>query len=121
MPSLMRFGGQSLRGIFAISCENRHGLHRRTWINLSSGVDKKASGVIQKRLMMLTLSHILREVRLRLHFDTSSCILPVEVKENKMPTAQRIELPQGTLDLLILQTLLLEPQHGWAISERVQQ
>ncbi len=34
---------------------------------------------------------------------------------------QRIELPQGTLDLLILQTLVLEPQHGWAISERVQQ
>jgi PadR family transcriptional regulator len=33
----------------------------------------------------------------------------------------RIELPQGTLDLLILKTLALEPQHGWAISERVQQ
>lgn len=25
------------------------------------------------------------------------------------------------MDLLILQTLVLEPQHGWAISERVQQ
>jgi len=35
--------------------------------------------------------------------------------------AQRIDLPQGTLDLLILRTLALEPQHGWAISERVQQ
>jgi PadR family transcriptional regulator PadR len=33
----------------------------------------------------------------------------------------RIELPQGTLDLLILKTVSLEPQHGWAISERVQQ
>ena len=33
----------------------------------------------------------------------------------------RIELPQGTLDLLILRTVALEPQHGWAISERVQQ
>jgi len=33
----------------------------------------------------------------------------------------RVELPQGTLDLLILKTLSLEPQHGWAISERVQQ
>lgn len=33
----------------------------------------------------------------------------------------RIELPQGTLDLLILRTLLPGPQHGWAISERVQQ
>ncbi|HMD47538.1 MAG TPA: PadR family transcriptional regulator [Bryobacteraceae bacterium] len=38
-----------------------------------------------------------------------------------MPTVRRVELPQGTLDLLILQTLALEPQHGWAISERVQQ
>ena len=34
---------------------------------------------------------------------------------------ERIELPQGTLDLLILRTLLTGPQHGWAISERVQQ
>jgi PadR family transcriptional regulator PadR len=33
----------------------------------------------------------------------------------------RIELPQGTLDLLILRTLALEPQHGWGVSERVQQ
>ena len=38
-----------------------------------------------------------------------------------MPTARRVDLPQGTLDLLVLQTLALEPQHGWAISERVQQ
>ncbi len=35
--------------------------------------------------------------------------------------SDRIALPQGTLDLLILRTLALEPQHGWAISERVQQ
>ncbi len=33
----------------------------------------------------------------------------------------RIELPQGTLDLLILKTVALGPQHGWAISERIQQ
>jgi PadR family transcriptional regulator, regulatory protein PadR len=33
----------------------------------------------------------------------------------------RLDLPQGTLDLLILRTLSLGPQHGWAISERVQQ
>ncbi len=32
-----------------------------------------------------------------------------------------IELPQGTLDLLILRTLALGAQHGWAIAERVQQ
>src|SRR4029453_3704904 len=33
----------------------------------------------------------------------------------------RIGLPQGTLDLLILKTIALGPQHGWAISERIQQ
>lgn len=33
----------------------------------------------------------------------------------------RLELPQGTLDLLVLKTLALEPLHGWAISERLQQ
>src|SRR5580765_8938604 len=33
----------------------------------------------------------------------------------------RIDLPQGTLDLLILRTLSIEAQHGWGISERVQQ
>ena len=35
--------------------------------------------------------------------------------------SKRLELPQGTLDLLILKTLALEPQHGWAVSERIQQ
>ena len=44
----------------------------------------------------------------------------VEVKGEHV-TTRRIELPQGTLDLLILRTLALEPLHGWAISERVQQ
>jgi transcriptional regulator len=32
-----------------------------------------------------------------------------------------IDLPQGTLDLLILRTLSPGPQHGWAISERIRQ
>ena len=35
--------------------------------------------------------------------------------------ARPIDLPQGTLDLLILRTLSLEPMHGWAVSERIQQ
>ena len=33
----------------------------------------------------------------------------------------RLDLPQGTLDLLILKAISLQPQHGWAISERIQQ
>lgn len=36
-------------------------------------------------------------------------------------TDGRLELPQGTLDLLILKALALEPLHGWAVSERLQQ
>lgn len=36
-------------------------------------------------------------------------------------TDERLELPQGTLDLLILKALALESLHGWAISERLQQ
>jgi transcriptional regulator len=31
------------------------------------------------------------------------------------------DLLQGTLDLLILKTLALEPQHGWGIAQRIQQ
>jgi PadR family transcriptional regulator, regulatory protein PadR len=36
-------------------------------------------------------------------------------------TDVRLDLPQGTLDLLILKSLSLEPMHGWAISERIHQ
>ena len=31
------------------------------------------------------------------------------------------DLIQGTLDLLILKTVSLEPRHGWAIAKRIQQ
>jgi PadR family transcriptional regulator, regulatory protein PadR len=33
--------------------------------------------------------------------------------------APRLDLPQGTLDLLILKTIATEPQHGWAIAQRI--
>jgi PadR family transcriptional regulator PadR len=35
--------------------------------------------------------------------------------------ADRAELLQGTLDLLILKTLVREPLHGWGISRRVRE
>jgi transcriptional regulator len=35
--------------------------------------------------------------------------------------SERLDLPQGTLDLLILKALSLGPMHGWAISERLHQ
>jgi transcriptional regulator len=41
--------------------------------------------------------------------------------KGKQMSEQTVDLPQGTLDLLILRTLALEPQHGWAISERIHQ
>src|ERR1700730_10870028 len=41
--------------------------------------------------------------------------------EEREMTGERLALPQGTLDLLILKTLALGPRHGWAISERLQQ
>ena len=31
-----------------------------------------------------------------------------------------VEILQGTLDLLILKTLALEPMHGWGIAQRIQ-
>ena len=31
------------------------------------------------------------------------------------------DLVQGTLDLLVLKIIALEPQHGWAISQRLKQ
>ena len=33
----------------------------------------------------------------------------------------RLDLLQGTLDLLILRTVAIAPMHGWAISQRIQQ
>jgi PadR family transcriptional regulator len=38
-----------------------------------------------------------------------------------MPESHPLDMPQGTLDLLILKTVALEPQHGWAIAQRIQQ
>ncbi|HEV3198793.1 MAG TPA: PadR family transcriptional regulator [Bryobacteraceae bacterium] len=38
-----------------------------------------------------------------------------------MKQSSRLDLLQGTLDLLILRALQTEPMHGWAISERIQQ
>ena|SRR5687767_10551267 len=34
---------------------------------------------------------------------------------------ERADFLQGTLDLLILRSLLLKPRHGWGISKRIRQ
>ncbi|HVN82932.1 MAG TPA: PadR family transcriptional regulator [Terriglobia bacterium] len=36
-------------------------------------------------------------------------------------TTANVDILQGTLDLLILKTLALEPMHGYGISQRIQQ
>lgn len=38
-----------------------------------------------------------------------------------MPNSTRSDLPQGTLDLLILKVVALGPLHGYAITQRLQQ
>ena len=38
-----------------------------------------------------------------------------------MPPASQSDVLRGTLDLLILKTLALEPMHGWGLSQRIQQ
>src|ERR1700751_6027430 len=37
------------------------------------------------------------------------------------PDSSKLDLLQGTLDLLILRALRSGPMHGWAVSERIQQ
>src|SRR5688572_26512163 len=38
-----------------------------------------------------------------------------------MTSSRRLDLLQGTLDLLILRTIQSGPKHGWDIAERIEQ
>ena len=38
-----------------------------------------------------------------------------------MPRPSSEDVLQGTLDLLVLRTLALQPMHGWGITQRIQQ
>ena len=38
-----------------------------------------------------------------------------------MPRSSSEDVLQGTLDLLVLRTLALQPMHGWGITQRIQQ
>jgi PadR family transcriptional regulator PadR len=42
-------------------------------------------------------------------------------KVEALMTSSRFPIPQGTLDMLVLQILSLEPAHGYAIARRLQQ
>jgi transcriptional regulator len=60
-----------------------------------------------------------RTIGFPLTFDNSSFYSSVERQGERMP--QPADLLQGTLDMLILKAIANEPQHGWAIAQRIQQ
>src|SRR5262245_45881676 len=72
---------------------------------------------------MLLVSASFRRVgsRSRPPCTSTGIVVDFVSKSEGTMNCQRLELPQGTLDLLILKTLALEPMHGWAVSERLQQ
>src|ERR1700742_1876531 len=48
-------------------------------------------------------------------------VVGVHVEVIGMKTPNRFDLPQGTLDLLIMRVVALGPIHGYAIAQRIQQ
>src|SRR5262249_41926360 len=55
-----------------------------------------------------------------LTFDRSVLYTEPSKVEVSMPSS-RFPIPQGTLDMLILQIVSLEPAHGYAIAQRLEQ
>jgi PadR family transcriptional regulator, regulatory protein PadR len=62
-----------------------------------------------------------RTSHLLLTFDKELRQTAVDIRGELSEMGTQIELLQGTLDLLILKTLALEPMHGWGIAQRIQQ
>jgi PadR family transcriptional regulator, regulatory protein PadR len=62
-----------------------------------------------------------RTSHLLLTFDKELRQTAVDIRGELSEMGTQIELLQGTLDLLILKTLVLEPMHGWGIAQRIQQ
>ena len=56
-----------------------------------------------------------------MHFYTKRRIVTLVEAQGDHLANPNLDLPQGTLDLLILKALSLQPMHGWAISERIHQ
>ena len=42
-------------------------------------------------------------------------------REDALLERERAEVLQGTLDMLVLKAVQLEPMHGWGITERIEQ
>ena len=47
-------------------------------------------------------------------------MLPLTLKGSAFMTDKSSDLVQGTLDMLILKTLALEPMHGWGVAVRIE-
>jgi len=47
--------------------------------------------------------------------------VPCHLSTGEPDIAKPTDLAQGTLDLLILRTLALQPMHGWGIAQRIRQ
>jgi transcriptional regulator len=58
---------------------------------------------------------------LPLTIDTRGDILALVEYREETVAKKQTDVLQGTLDMLILKTVALEPQHGWGISQRIQQ
>src|SRR5215813_512925 len=67
------------------------------------------------RIVLLIFCNLL------LTFDKTPRSNLLSTSERRTFVGEQMELLQGTLDLLILKTLALEPMHGWGISQRIQQ
>jgi PadR family transcriptional regulator, regulatory protein PadR len=65
---------------------------------------------------LLTIHHTVgHEKRARYLDDLQFCFV------DNLGMGKPNDLVQGTLDLLILKTITLQPMHGWAIAKRIQQ
>jgi PadR family transcriptional regulator, regulatory protein PadR len=50
-----------------------------------------------------------------------ACMLPLNPRGSEFMTDRSSEVIQGTLDMLILKTLALEPMHAWGVAVRIEQ
>jgi PadR family transcriptional regulator PadR len=84
-------------------------------------IDKSHATIANSRSVFL-LRHLLRhcaEHDFDIYFSTQHSTF--SIARITTMSRQKQDLLQGTLDMLILQTLALEPMHGWGISQRIQQ
>jgi PadR family transcriptional regulator, regulatory protein PadR len=59
--------------------------------------------------------------RLPLTVERNPIHSPFVYRKETIVAHERDEVLQGTLDMLVLRALQLEPMHGWGITERIQQ